>query len=779
MYKMIPKKWKHLCDLYNLEQMIQKPTRVTSDSETLIDHIYTNRPENISEIQVPTYAISDHYPVCITRHAPSLEKKHNHLEIQYRDTSKFKDGEYLEDLKKEPFHLIDDINDCDNAVEMFYAFLNKAFNKHAPLKTKRVKQHSKPSWLSSDIKDAMYTRDRYHKQKDWENYKKWRNLVTEKIKKAKHEHYKQAIEENQKSSSIWKYLNELNSKAKPVPPSNIKYNDKTATTMQDIVDTFSQYFSSVYDNYQGSNEEYDPSVLDSNIKEKLENSPPLAFDFITEHDVYKTLDSLNVNKATGLDGIGPRILKLSAPIITKSVTHIINISIATNRYPDLLKHAKVTPILKKGARSNPENYRPISILPTLSKVIEKHIAKVIFSYLNAHMLIHKEQSGFRNAHSCQTALTKLTEVWLQEMDKGNLSGVVFLDFTKAFDLVNHAILTKKLQSYNFHWNSIEWIKSYLDNRTQKICIGTTSSKPELIKVGVPQGSVLGPLLFLIFINDLPLVTKFSNIDLFADDATLHSSGSSIDSIQTNLGDDIEDIHKWCKNNNMHLNINKTKCMLLTTAQRLSRMDKKEIDLNINGEKIDNVINHKLLGINIDHYLHWEEQIDLVYKKINSKLALLSKIKWYLTLDTRILYFNAYILPMFDYCVTIWGNCSKQNIQRISKLQKKAARIILNKPNDAPSKPLFDQLKWLEFEKRIMFQKCILMYKCLNGIAPIYLEEIFTYNEAGYSLRSCTDSKIQLPKPKLEIYKKSFHFSGPENLEQYPHTYQKQQILKIF
>ena len=609
--------------------------------------------------------------LCITRHAPTLEKKHNHLEIKYRDFSKFKESEFLKDLKRKPFDQIDDIYECNAALESFYNYLIDVLNKHAPLKTKRVKQQIKPSWLSKDITDAMHTRDRFHKKKDWDNYKKWRNLVISKINTAKHDHYKQAIEENQKSSNILKYLNELNSKTAPVPPNNLTYNDQTVTSLQDIVDTFSQYFSTVYKNYEDSEGDYDPTPLDSKIKDKLKNVSPFTFDYITEHDVYKTFEKLNVNKATGLDGIGPRILKLSAPIITKAVTHIINISIATNQYPDMLKHAKVTPILKKGSKSNPENYRPISILPTLSKVIEKHIAKTIFSYLNQHMLIHKEQSGFRNAHSCQTALTKMTEVWLQEMDQGNLTAVTFLDFTKAFDLVNHTILTKKLYSYNFHANTVEWIKSYLSERTQKVCIGSTSSMPETLTVGVPQGSVLGPLLFLLFINDLPLFIKSSHIDLFADDATLHSSGSSIENVESNLCNDICDVQKWCEENNMHLNMNKTKCMLITTAQKRSRLEKKEIDLVLNGNKIENVCKQKLLGVHIDRHLSWDDQVDHVYKMINSKLALLSRIKKYLNLDTRILYFNAYIMPLFDYCITIWGNCSKQNIHRMTKLQKKS------------------------------------------------------------------------------------------------------------
>ena len=295
--------------------------------------------------------------------------------------------------------------------------------------------------------------------------------------------------------------------------------------------------------------------------------------------------------------------------------------------------------------------------------------------------------------------------------------LIFLDFSKAFDLVNHEILLSKMKCYNFHESSISWFTSYLESRTQKVCLGNISSTPEIISKGVPQGSVLGPLLFLLFINDLPLVTEHSETDLFADDATLRASASTPHLIEDKLQSDLNKVKTWCETNEMNLNVNKTKCMLLGTSQKLSRLPKRTLDLDLNGVRVENVNEHKVLGVYLDPSLQWEEQINHVFGSINAKLSLLSKIKKYLPKETRILYFNAYILPLFDYCLTLWGNCSEQNANRISKLQKKAARIILDKPFDSPSEPLFRELHWLDFKTRIKFSKSILVYKCMNQWAP--------------------------------------------------------------
>ena len=202
-------------------------------------------------------------------------------------------------------------------------------------------------------------------------------------------------------------------------------------------------------------------------------------------------------------------------------------SIKDGIFSDDFKMEKVTPIYKKIERSDPGNYRPISILPTLSKIIEKHVASQLRDFLQTFDLLQKEQSGFRQHHSCQTALTKLTDMWLKDIDEGNLTGSVFLDFTKTFDLVDHKLLIQKLGLYHFDNCSLKWFTSYLTNRPQSVHIGDTKSESLKVISGVPQGSVLGPLLFLLYINDLPLHVNNSNIDIFADDATLHSSSPDI------------------------------------------------------------------------------------------------------------------------------------------------------------------------------------------------------------------------------------------------------------
>ena len=305
---------------------------------------------------------------------------------------------------------------------------------------------------------------------------------------------------------------------------------------------------------------------------------------------------------------------------------MINQSITRGFFPNELKIAKVIPIYKKGDRSDPGNYRPISILPTLSKIYERHVASQIHNYLSAFELLHVEQSGFRQFHSCQTALTKLVDTWLEEMDNGNITGVSFLDFSKAFDLVNHNILIDKLKCYNFHSSAIKWFSSYLDNRFQSVQMGNEHSQRQAITCGVPQGSVLGPLLFLIYINDLPLHVKSSNLSLFADDATLHKSAASVDLVKVPLSSDVDNVNNWCRENGMIINENKSKCMAIGTSQKLSTLQPNALAIDVNGNTLEHIDCDKLLGVHIDPSLQFNKHVDHVCRSVTSKIALLRRIR---------------------------------------------------------------------------------------------------------------------------------------------------------
>ena len=524
-------KWESIINKHVFSQIIDSSTRITKHSSSLIDHIYTNNRDVIIEHAVPNYAISDHLPVCCTRYVGQLPKHKGHTSFTYRSYKHFCEETFLKSISEIDFRIIESQTDVNASLVLFQDLMKCALSKNAPIKQKRVKKCIQPGWYNDQIKQSIEERNRLFKQKDFFNYKQARNKTTSLIRKSKINFFNKAVENNQSPGFLWQHLKHIRQTPKQSLPEFIEYNNQTIYDKTHIANMFNEHFIKVSNIIEKS----EPctnylSRLKDTLKDKVKN---VFLDFIpiTVIETKQILKTLNTNKSTGLDGIGPKILKLSSDYIAEPITYLINKSLSEGVFPNELKNASVIPIHKAGSKSNPNNYRPISILPTLSKVFERHVASQIQDFLKKYDLIHSLQSGFRKSHSCCTALINLIDNWLKDVDEGKYVGAVFLDLRKAFDLVDHKILIEKLKCYNFSALSVDLMNSYLSNRSQLVKYNDCQSTMLQIKAGVPQGSILGPLLFLIYINDISLnISSNCDIDLYADGSTIHHTNTDINKI---------------------------------------------------------------------------------------------------------------------------------------------------------------------------------------------------------------------------------------------------------
>ena len=365
-----------------------------------------------------------------------------------------------------------------------------------------------------------------------------RNKVVRLIEKAKKEAIINEIDNSKLNSRV--------TKAKQMSRINSLTKDQTSySTPEEISNIFNEHFISIADNIIDNTINTEPdltSLVDFVNRKKAGNSADFSISTISE---------LPSNVATGLDGISSPLLKSIAPAVASSLAKVINCSIINSICPAQLKLARVTPIYKQGSKTYLDNYRPISVLSVISKILEKHVCKHFIAFLTNHDLLYKCQSRFRANHSCETILVKITDEWLEAMDKGLFTGIVMIDLRKAFDSVDHKLLLKKLQVYGLNTNSLKWFQSYLSGRYQKVCVDGKLSEPLGIHSGVPQGSILGPALFLLFINDLPLVLK-NNIGIYADNSTLYASAPTLAEVAEKIRPDIDAVSMWAKENKMKM-----------------------------------------------------------------------------------------------------------------------------------------------------------------------------------------------------------------------------------
>ena len=441
-----------------------------------------------------------------------------------------------------------------------------------------------------------------------------------------------------------------------------------------------------------------------------------------------------------------------------SLCNIFNLSFEQGVFPSSLKLSKVVPIHKKGDKSILSNYRPISILSVFSKLFEKLVHKRLISYLCHKRIIYNKQFGFRPGYSTYMALLDFCDKIANALENKEFVIGIFLDLSKAFDCLSHDILLEKLEYYGIRGITLEWFKSYLQNRKQFVQANGHSSPIQAINVGVPQGSVLGPLLFILYINDLQFASNILNPILYADDSNLFISGRDIMNTCAVLNNELNQVNQWFLANKLKLNVDKTSCMIFKTRNK--KIDLNNVNIHIAGINVPIVHSTKFLGVTLDDHLTWKNHVDEVCCKISRAIGAINRISTLVPSNVLLNLYFTMILPHIMYCNIVWGNCSNYLLNRIHILQKRAIRIITNSHHQAHTDPLFKKMKLLSVYDINKFVTCTFMYSYNKDILPKFLDNCFTKNNSRNTHSTRQSKHLHIPNYTYKFSRSSIMYAGP-------------------
>jgi hypothetical protein len=672
--------------------------------------------------------------------------------------------------------------------------LNKVLDDHAPLKTKKVRA-SEPPFMNMTLKRAILNKTRLRRRfnktktdKAWKLYCVQRNKTTSIRRASIRKYFQERCEGGPKNADFYKTIKPfLSSKNKTNSTLMIKDDERILTEPKDVADSMNAFytniaaqigtdtsiptmadFDTVKDFVDASVDYHSAHPSINAIKTECNKANNFNFSHVNPDEVHDIISNLNPKKATGADGIPAKALILANDIIAPEIAMLYNKCVDTCKFPLGSKVAEVVPIYKKNDALERKNHRPVSLLTSKSIVLEKLMEK----QMNDDFLPHVYNdclSAFRAGYSCQHVLLSLTDTWRVALENKNIPGALLVDLSKAFDCLPHSLIVAELQAYGASPTATELLANYLTNRKQRVKVGGTVSDWNEILKGIPQGSILGPIAFNIFMNDVFCAIKDGILFNYADDNTVVVQSKTKAGVLDKISQNSNHLITWCTVNQMEANASKFQVMIANESS--------PIKIDIQNTTIHSEPHVKLLGVHLDNKLNFNQHISHITKSASRQLNCLKRIARFLDTPTKLLLYKSFVLSNFNYCPAVWHACGAENTRKLEKVQLRALRFVFNDyTNDYATLLQLANLPSLEIS-RLRFL-AIEVFKARNGLSPNYISDMFKSTTHKYSLRS-KNTLSQTHKRTVIGGTHTFQHTGVQIWNSLPNNLRTTTDIKVF
>ena len=770
-----PRKLQELLDDSGLIQLV--PIEPTHTHGGTLDLVITDAEckDLCGELEVIAEGTtSDHNLVRIElRLESAVTKRKRPGAVWYRDLKDLDIEEISEDLRKSDMLITDISNlDVDSLTEKFQQTLSELTDKHCPMKKRRKKEKHTP-WMDEELRTLR--RKKRQAERKWRKASKTRQDKTSlRIQYVELRSQFQRMETRKRSEYVRKNIELCGRDAKRLNQQLSRLLGKSNANTTKLAQSFGDFFLTKISKLQ---EKIDEKIDELGLIDADEKSPAgdvatmEKFHPLSEDDVAKLIKTLP-DQSCDLDPVPTVVLKQLLPTLLPVLTRIVNTSLQSGVFPSDLKQAIVKPTIKNasGDVDSLSNYRPVSNLSVLSKILEKAVSTQLAEHLVKNNLQGDCQSGFRPGHSCETHMVRVVDDILAEMDKGNIVAVIQIDLSAAFDTIDHGILLKRLEErYGLGSTVLTWFSSYLENRSYRVKVEDSLSPEFLLKYGVPQGSLLGPVLFTLYVEPLePIVKAFGlTIRLYADDSTIYLGFCPVEGwngSRRNIEDCLEAVRTWMIENRLMVNEDKTEFLILGKKSKTEKLEEdNDLTIQLHGSTIRPADlagkEGKTLGVYLDTQMDMKRQISMVKRNAGVTMRNLWQIRRFIDKPLRLMLASQLVFSKVDYCNALYFNLPAATIKPLKGILNQAIRFIHGvREKKADLEPLYKESHVLPVEKRIFFKVCVLGYKMLYGSAPQYLQDLIQVDENTDVLKPTRQNskvdryKLKPPKGNVKVSK---------------------------